>query len=406
MTPLVIDRRAALAGLVALAGCARARPVARPVTLPAAGGRLDAAFPGGNIVVEGRRGDQVFLKQDLRDTRGNWFYWAFRARGFAGQEVTFRFTGGKVVGVRGPAVSHDGGVTWSWLRGGFDPVSFRHAFASGADDVRFAMAVPYLERDLAAFLGAQRPGEHLQVETLCRSRKGRSIERIGAGRLDGGARRRVLLTARHHACESMASFVLEGILAGVLAADEEGAWLRDNVELMAVPFMDKDGVEEGDQGKNRRPRDHNRDYAGASLYPSVRALREQVPAWAADRLALALDLHCPGQRGRLDETVFFVGSRDPDNWRRIQELSTVIERVQRGPIAFSARNNLPYGTAWNTSGNEADGKSFASWARELPGTFATTLEVAYANANGTAVTASSARSLGQDLARALRHFLA
>jgi murein tripeptide amidase MpaA len=37
----------------------------------------------------------------------------------------------------------------------------------------------------------------------------------------------------------------------------EGRLARERFRFLAVPFMDKDGVEDGDQGKNRRPRDHN-----------------------------------------------------------------------------------------------------------------------------------------------------
>ena len=52
----------------------------------------------------------------------------------------------------------------------------------------------------------------------------------------------------------------------MLADNEDGYWFRRNVEVLAIPFMDKDGVEEGDQGKNRKPRDHNRDYIGQSVH--------------------------------------------------------------------------------------------------------------------------------------------
>jgi hypothetical protein len=59
-----------------------------------------------------------------------------------------------------------------------------------------------------------------------------------------------------------------------------GRWLRDRVEFLIVPFVDKDGVEEGDQGKNRHPHDHNRDYATPCLYPEVQALRERAAGWS------------------------------------------------------------------------------------------------------------------------------
>ena len=59
--------------------------------------------------------NRVFLRQDLRDTEGFWFYWYFRVRGASGRTLTFHFTDGKPVGVRGPAISLDEGATWTWL---------------------------------------------------------------------------------------------------------------------------------------------------------------------------------------------------------------------------------------------------------------------------------------------------
>ncbi|MBQ6011409.1 MAG: hypothetical protein IJL17_22960, partial [Kiritimatiellae bacterium] len=44
----------------------------------------------------------------------------------------------------------------------------------------------------------------------------------------------------------------------VLSGSKEGEWIRDNADCVFVPFMDKDGVENGDQGKHRAPHDHNR----------------------------------------------------------------------------------------------------------------------------------------------------
>src|SRR5688572_24183643 len=75
---------------------------------------VDADVPGGNIVVEKVDGDTVTVHQDLRDTEGWWFYWRFQVRGAQGRTLTFKFTNGAPVGVRGPAVSVDRGETWAW----------------------------------------------------------------------------------------------------------------------------------------------------------------------------------------------------------------------------------------------------------------------------------------------------
>lgn len=76
---------------------------------------IDAQFPGGNIIVDRIEGDQAFIRPDLRDTDGNWFYWCFRVRGAQNRTVRFEFTEQSPIAARGPAVSVDDGLTWRWL---------------------------------------------------------------------------------------------------------------------------------------------------------------------------------------------------------------------------------------------------------------------------------------------------
>jgi hypothetical protein len=268
------------------------------------------------------------------------------------------------------------------------------------------MGMLYTENDLQRFIERQSGNVHFRVEALGRSRKGRGIERIRAGRLDGKARHRVLVTARHHACEMMASYALEGLLESVVGDEETGRWFRRNAELAAIPFVDKDGVEEGDQGKNRRPHDHNRDYGGESLYPSVAALRSWAPAWSEDRLRVTLDLHCPYIRGRHNDVIYIVGSPAPENWVQQQRFGELLETVRRGPLPYRASDNLPFGQAWNTQENYGKEVSSSQWFGGLSGVkLAATFELPYAEAGGAVVTPESARALGADLARALKAYL-
>jgi hypothetical protein len=367
---------------------------------------VDADYPGGNIILERIEGSTAFLRPDLRDTKGWWFYWNFRVRGAAGRAITFKFTDGNPIGVRGPAVSTDAGKTWDWL--GTNTVkdaSFTYTFADDAGRVRFCMAMPYQQANLDNFLSRHRH-PNLKVAELCKTRKGRPVERIHAGRIDGKPRYRVLVTARHHACEMMAGYALEGLLEGVLADGPEGLWLRRNVEVLAVPFMDKDGVEDGDQGKNRKPHDHNRDYNGRSIYPSVAALRTFVPKWCDGRPTVALDLHCPHIRGKYNEVIYIVGASNKQIYAQQVRFGEILEDVASGPLPYDNDDILPFGTAWNTQNNYGSHKSCKRWASELDDVkLATTFEIPYANARGCAVTADSARAFGRDLATALFTYL-
>lgn len=397
----------ALALVLVAAGCSRLLPaaeVAEERSLPPLS--VDADFPGGNILVEKVVGDEIHVCQDLRDTAGPWFYWYFRVRGAAGRELTVHFTKGDVLGVRGPALSLDGGRTWSWL--GAERVhrtSFRYAVPANAEEVRFSFGIPYLEANLREFLDRHATHPALNVGTLCRTPQDRDVELLRLGKLQGEPDYRVLLTARHHACEALASFALEGVLESVLADQADGAWLRDHVEFLAVPLMDKDGVENGDQGKNRRPHDHNRDYI-QKIYPSVRELTQRVNNWSDGKLAMAIDLHCPHIRGPHNEVIYCVGGRDAANWLRVTQFAAVLQEVRTGPLPYHTADNLPFGQAWNTGTGDPKLQSFSAWAAELPGMrVATTIEIPYANASGQEVTADAARAFGQDVARAIRVYL-
>ena len=368
--------------------------------------RIDADFPGGNIVVDSVAGDTVTLHQDLRDTAGDWFYYYFRVRGAAGRTLEARFSQSNPIGTRGPALSLDQGKTWSWL--GRDVVrgkTFTCAFPSEARQARFCFAIPYLESNLKTFLRRHKGSQNLKAETLCKTSNGRKVELLRLGRLDGNAPHCVLLTCRHHACEMIASYSLEGIMDEVLGDASEGHWLRDQAEFFVVPFMDKDGVEAGDQGKNRKPHDHNRDYDGESRYASVRAVRDLVTRRLGSRtIAFALDLHCPHIRGPRNEHIYFVGGPEPENWARVGEFSEVLAAVQRGPLRYRVADNLPYGQAWNTL--EGPPRSFGRWAAAQPNVrVGTSIEIPYANVGETTVTADNARAFGRDLARALSQYL-
>lgn len=368
---------------------------------------VDADFPGGNGVVRMIDGDHVYLYPDLRDTQGPWFYWCVRVRGAAGRTLTFHLTRYDPVGVRGPAVSTDAGKTWRWLgKQSGDARSLRYTFGADAADVRFGLGMMYTSASLERFLKTLPAGAPVRREALCKSRAGREVPMLRVAKVEGDPRYRVLFTARHHACEMMASYAIEGVIDGVLADDEAGKWLRANVELLVIPIVDFDGVERGDQGKNRKPRDHNRDYVGDSIYPETAAIRKLVPAWSGGKLVAAFDLHCPWIRGNFNEVIYQVGSGVPAVWAEQQRFGAILECARRGPLVYRAADDLPFNTAWNTAANYRLGVSNSRWAATLPGVrLAGGFEIPYANAAGVEVTADTARAFGRDIAAGLKAYL-
>jgi hypothetical protein len=162
--------------------------------------------------------------------------------------------------------------------------------------------------------------------------------------------------------------------------------------------MDMDGVLRGDQGKNRKPHDHNRDYIKES-YPSVAAFKRWAAAWGAKGIQAGLDFHCPYIRGRRDECIHFVYAKD-------SKLSANLDEFCRGlesELPFDPADMLPFGDDLNQL---SSGASCQEWMDRLPGMrLASTVEFPYAMVKNKVVSVESAHAFGRDLARALEAYL-
>ena len=251
-------------------------------------------FPGGNIKVVEKTGNKATITQDYRDSDW-WFYWNFGVRGAEGKTIIFNFVNsGDIIGFRGPAASFDGGHTWKWL--GSDGVkrrksasSFEFSFPKDAKDVRFAFCIPYMPADFDAFI---KKAPAIKKHFLGKTKKGRENYYYTLGNPDG--KLKIFLTSRHHACESTGTYAMQGILEEFLQNSTPARALLKDAEIIAVPFMDLDGVVDGDQGKYRKPHDHNRDYSESPIYPSVAAFKSLYnKASESAEKVVALDLHSP-----------------------------------------------------------------------------------------------------------------
>ena len=374
---------------------------------------VDTDLLAGNAIIERIEGSNVYLRQDLRDS-DLWFYWAFRVKGAAGRTVKFIFTDkrwGGPVGVRGPVVSTDGGKTFSYpLDGKSRADGFTYTFAKGENDVFFYECHPYVRANWDAFVAKHSSvsGSRFAVDTLCKSRKGVDVPRARFGCIAGKPKFRIFMSARHHCSETTASWVLEGVAEAFLADDELGRWLRENVELMMVPFADYDGVQAGDQGKVRKPHDHNRDYS-EFLYPETKAITEWIAAHAEGRLDMFIDVHCPWIRGRYNEWVY-TPWKDPKilpDMAAEKRFSQLLEKLQCGSMRYRAADDLPFGKEWNKGVNYQQGWSAVIWAcHKVKGLkIARSYEVPFANANGAVVTPEKCRDLGRDTAKVFRAML-
>lgn len=356
---------------------------------------ISTDIPAGNGIVAGVDGDHITLKPDLRGNSAWWFYWHIAIRQAAGRTLHVHFDRVSI-GPAGVAVSQDGGVSWHWSATETGDCAII-TVPSECDDVRVSMTMPYTQAEWRRAL--ERLGG-LRQDVLCRSNGGREAPVVLVGVSPLQARAQVVITARHHCCETMASFAVEGFIE---------AWIADpknsTSALVVVPFADMDGVEQGDQGKLRAPFDHNRSYQ-SDRYPETVAIRALVDGPERQHLpTYTLDLHCPYVRGNWNEHIYLVGSGITERASEQQRFTQILAAESGELLGFQASDLLQHGTEWNTASPLITNSCGTWFGARSQCRLAATVEIPYGLARGNLVTAETARAFGARLATALAAFI-
>lgn len=340
-------------------------------------------YPGGNLKFRGFKDGVAEIAPDLRDTNFPWFYWNFEAVATKTGKVKFAFpVGASRLSAQGPAVSTDGGKSWKWLgkakthfkKGAKDSDSFEWEFKKAGEKVRFAQGIPYQRSDFEAFYSEYAASSYMKRGVLTKTRKGVDVPMV----VIGNGPKNVLITARHHSCEAIASYVVEGFMREALSESPAGKEFRDKYTLYVIPFVDLDGVEAGDQGKNRAPHDHNRDYGlgEKALYPEVKAI---INLDKEKKFFVVMDMHAPAVRGDIHEAIYFAGHKSPSNAANSHEFKAWLDEER--PNATGRIKVLGKPKAAKVSGDTGIpcGHYFSVYGTQVA--YSATFEFAYANSN-------------------------
>ncbi|MBO5218518.1 MAG: hypothetical protein J6C52_03745 [Clostridia bacterium] len=342
-------------------------------------------FCGANARLLSEDGDVVCFENELRDTIGDWFYWAFAIRGAAGRTITFSSAPKRRIGCLGAAVSRDL-VHWEWTGTmGDNGKSFTYTFADD-EIVYFAHHMLYHPSRFHRFCEKKR----IPVQHLCDDRENVPVPYITLG--DGASA--ILLIARQHCCESTGDYIMEGML------DEFSTNPWNGYKIIAIPFMNAAGVVAGDQGKSRAPHDHNRDYLDEPLYPSVRKVKEFL---AAGNVKALFDLHSPGFGGGANDTMAIVRSNFCDQDKMLRMGRLFMEEITPGAMRYDQENDIKTTSPWNKPEEKkvaSEGYSMLRGGTEI----AFALETTYYGLPEDPVTQDKLIETGRCFARAIRRY--
>ena len=345
--------------------------------------KIDKDFVGGNIEVVKIEDAEIYLKNELRDTSIDWFYWAFCVEGAEGRTLTFHLDK-KWIGYYGPAVSNDL-KNWKWL-GSKDETcisdTFTYTFRNDENKVYFAHNMLYLPDRFRDFCRRQK----LDIKTLCTSGEGEvPYVTLGIGE------EIMIISSRHHACESTGTYVLEGLLEELNREQIPG------LQVICVPFVDYDGVVNGDQGKSRIPWDHNRDYGLEEdpIYPVTKTLRQLAKD---NRVRYAFDFHSPWHAGKMNDREFIIRK---DYGVEISQFAILLEEsITSNSLPYVSADVMPPNVDWN----QEKTPSFARYMKQHGAELSFTLETPYFNINGVPFSAERGVEMGRCFARALRSY--
>lgn len=255
--------------------------------------RIDAAFPGTNIVVVDDH-DPAAIQLDIRpDTHSPHFH-SFRfalvgaagtpcrliIRNAAGAMQAEGWAGYRAVG------ANDGDACWQRLPTAYDGERLVIEVTPTSNRFEVATFAPYRrEREVELIRRVRASGGRHEV--LGTTAGGRPLDALVIG-AEGCPP--VWITARQHPGEVMAQWCAEGVISALLAGGEDALALCAGAQLWIVPNMNPDGAALGNHRTNAEGVDLNRAWADALAKAPAEVAAVKARMLARPPL-LWLDLH-------------------------------------------------------------------------------------------------------------------
>ena len=236
---------------------------------------------------------QLAIRPDEGAEHYQWFH--FRVTGARGRRLAWRITNAKGASYEGGWPGYQACASYDrehWFRvpTRYEDGELRVTHQVTADAVWYAYFAPYSLERHQRLIGRSQGAEGVRLEVLGETLDGRPLDMLTVGEPAEG-KRPFWILARQHPGESMAEWLVEGLLERLLdPADALARALRKKAVFHVVPNMNPDGSVRGHLRTNACGMNLNRAWAEPSMEHSPEVLRV-LERMGETKVALCLDVH-------------------------------------------------------------------------------------------------------------------
>ncbi|MGI5817551.1 MAG: M14 family zinc carboxypeptidase [Armatimonadota bacterium] len=373
-----------------------------------------AEISGNGCVFDVRRGDDswqvAFGSEPRTSPQPLWFH--IEAHGLGGAPVEFIWENPDIclgnrneLGLLRPVLRADE-ADWTRCDGvvveehddGRRSVRFTHP--GGAATVAAAFCFPYAPEHLDGTLAEL--GEAWERVAIGVTREGRPLERLRLRSEITGRRAGIYLMARQHSGETPGSWILDGMLRFLASDSDEAPELREGLDVWVCPFVDLDGVVNGDYGKDALPWDFNRAWESMPMRPAVHAIQRDLLRFQ-ERTAprLVIDCHGPGHSTPGVYVQLPRAERPEAQMAGAREFAADLARQMPEMRPELCARETTYASRWNKLATQA------SWVWDtLDGTQAVSVETSYQRLGDRLLYPADYHQIGRRVVRAAREWMA
>ncbi|MBC3810927.1 M14 family metallopeptidase [Undibacterium aquatile] len=257
--------------------------------------KISQNFDAGAIeVVKAEEADTIELKLRKDSHADIWQWFHFRLQGARHQETVMRIlNAGEATYAKGwenyRAVASYDRETWFRVDTEFDGKVMTIRHTPEYDSVYYAYFEPYSWERHLDLLSSVQHSPLVEVVDLGNTVDGRDLNVVVVG--DPAAEKKVWIIARQHPGETMAEWLVEGLLGALLdTANPIARSILEKAVLYIVPNMNPDGAARGNLRTNAAGANLNREWMTPSLEasPEVFHVKNKIHETGCD---LFLDIH-------------------------------------------------------------------------------------------------------------------